>query len=718
MLLAGLLLTCLAGQASAQLGFIERLLGKKEAKEGEAADSTQVEKVKKPLESYFFDDSLRNRTLFSWTIRPGYNVVDSLPIDTLQNRFEIDYPFMTPDVGSAYLGNLGGASIRLNYFERPDRRDFSFLNAYDAYLLTPERAPYYNVKRPFTNLSWYMSGQTARAEEQLRVTHAQNISPSSGFNVHYLNRGTKGLFRRQRAKDKNLSLAFGHTGKRYSIFAGYLYNGAEIIENGGLQWDGSLGDVSIELPNNIPIRLTDAKNGFKTNTFYVSQAYGIPLQRVTDFDLSIADKSSIFVGHAFEYSTAYRTYSDTREGTVFTEGDPNYEYKRENGQEITYPDDPHAPREVNFYENWYVDKNSTLDSLREQRIDNKLFVQIQPWNRDGIIGTIDGGIGFSMHRYYSSNMHDEYIYSGRNVVKESDTYLYGSVQGKLRRYMDWNAHVNYHLAGFRSQDVRLDAQLRLSAYIKSRPIRLTVSGFIDNRSADYWTQRYFSNHYIWNNDFSQETETRLEAKLEIPSIGLEAGVWQSLTTDKIYYGYALDKVVENRNIYTVRPIQDSGNTLSVTGAYLMKNFKAGILHLNHRVLFQKSSDDYVVPLPLLSANISYYLDFTVVRNVMQMQIGISGYYNTKYYAPAYDPALMQFHNQDRFTDDGIARSKEIGNYPYLDAFVSAKWKRMRIYAKFQHVNQDLFGTASYFSVLHYPLNRRMLKLGFSWSFYD
>ena len=725
-----MMLAALSGQAPAQTatptptqaqekGVLGRLFGLFGGKKDQQPDSTKVEKVKKPLESYFFDDSVRTRTAFSWTVRPGYNAVDSLPIDTLQNHFEIDYPFQVPDVGSAYLGNLGGAALRLNYFERPEAsRDFSFLNAYDAYLLTPGRAPYFNTKRPFTNLSWYMSGQTARAEEQLRVTHAQNISPSTGFNVYYLNRGTRGLYRRQRARDRNLSVAFGHTGKRYSIFAGYLYNGGQIIENGGLQWDGALGNVEFRRADEIPVRLTTAQNNFKTNTFYVTQAYGIPLQRVTDLDLSIADKSSIFIGHAFEYTAAWRTYADTRTGTRFPEGNPYLDASEYGTGEGQVP----RPVEVNYYADWFIDKDQSRDSLREARIDNKAFIQIQPWNRDGIIGTIDGGIGLTLYRYYASNLHEEYIYARRNTVRETAPYLYGSVQGKLRRYVDWDARVNYHLAGFRSQDIRLDARLQLSAFIKQHPIRLTVSGFFDNRSPGYWMLHTFSNHYIWNNSFSKETETRLEAKLEIPSIGLEAGVRQSLVADKLYYGYETGPIVEGTPTWLLKPIQHSGNTLSVTSVYMMKNFTLGILHLNHRALLQKSSDDRVVPLPLVSANASYYIDFTVVRNVMQMQIGISGYYHTKYYAPGYDPALMQFHNQNRLAGavdvQGNPLAREIGNYPYLDAFVSAKWKRMRVYAKFQHVNQDLFGTPDFFTVRHYPLNQRMLKFGFSWSFYD
>ena len=729
--LAGCLLVGLAGQASAQTaspapekGILERLFGLLGGKkEEEQPDSTKVEKVKKPLESYFFDDSLRNRSAFAWTVRPGYNAVVPAEIDTLQYRFETDYPFLLPDVGSAYLGNLGGAALRLNYFERPDANgDFSFLNAYDAYLLTPERAPYFNTKRAFTDLSWYMSGQTARAEEQLRLTHAQNISPSTGFNIYYLNRGTRGQYRRQRARDRNLSLAFGHTGKRYSVFAGYIYNGGQIIENGGLQWDGALGNVEFRRPDEIPVRLTSAQNNFKTNTFYITQAYGIPLQRVSDLDLSIADKSSLFIGHAFEYTAAWRTYIDTRTGAQFPEGDPDLDASRYGEEEGQVP----RPATVDYYTGWFIDKDQSLDSLREARVDNKAFIQIQPWNRDGIIGTIDGGIGLTLYRYYASNLHDEYIHGRGTPVRETDTYLYGSVQGKLRRYVDWDARVNYHLAGFRSQDIRLDARLQLSAFIKQHPIRLTVSGFIENRSPGYWMLHTVSNHYLWENSFSKEMETRLEAKLDIPSIGLEAGVRQSLTVDKLYYGYEAGPIVEGAPSSLLKPMQDAGGTLSVTGVYLMKNFRLPLgradnaLHFDHRVLIQKSSDERVIPLPLASAYASYFIDFTVVRNIMRMQVGVSGYYHTKYYAPGYNPALMQFHNQDRLTADaqGNPRARQIGDYPYLDAFVSAKWKRMRVYAKFQHVNQGLFGTADYFTVQHYPLNQQMFKLGFSWNFYD
>jgi hypothetical protein len=674
-LLLWLLLAAGAGEASAQVDLLKNLFGDKE----QVPDSLREEKERKPLESYFFDDSLRSRTIFSWRVVPGRNQIDTIPLDTMPNRFEVDYPYMVADAGAAYLGNLGGAARPLNWFRQPRMHDFSFLSAYDAYLTTPERARFFNTKRPFTNLTWDMSGQTRNAEEQLRVLHVQNISPSTGIALDYLNRGTRGMYQHQRGKDKNLSLVVAHTGKRYSVHGGYIYNMGELSENGGIRDMGDVRDTVLNPVSSINVNLSDARNDFKWNSFFVTQAYGIPLQRVTDADLSIADKSSIFIGHAFEYTAVHKQYTDTR-------AESRYELRDEAG-------DP-TGEYFDFYENWYIDPSRTRDSISETKMDNKLFIQIQPWNREGIVGTLDGGIGFTTRKYHMFHP-DDYLFVNRPVSR-TDTYLYGNVQGKLRRYLDWGAGVDYHFAGYRAQDIRLEARLQMSAYIRRRPVTLTLHGFIDDRTPDFWTENYRSNHFVWQNDFSKETETRLEARLDIPSIGLEAGLYNSLTGDPIYYGP------------DALPVQHNG-TVNVTGIYVQKNFRAGIFRFNHRALYQTSTDAAVAPVPEVSAYASWFVDFEAVHDVLRMQVGVDGWYNTEYHAPAYNPATMQFYNQQQM---------KLGNYPFLDAFVSAKWKRLRVLVKFQHVNENLVGTRTYFQVPNYPLNRRMFKLGFSWSYYD
>lgn len=74
-------------------------------------------------------------------------------------------------------------------------------------------------------------------------------------------------------------------------------------------------------------------------------------------------------------------------------------------------------------------------------------------------------------------------------------------------------------------------------------------------------------------------------------------------------------------------------------------------------------------------------------------------------------ATGQFYNQ--------AGASRLGGLPrMLDVYIAAKWKRMRILLKVAHLSEDFFNTREYFQVLHYPLNKRVFKIGISWGFYD
>ena len=219
---------------------------------------------------------------------------------------------------------------------------------------------------------------------------------------------------------------------------------------------------------------------------------------------------------------------------------------------------------------------------------------------------------------------------------------------------------------------------------------------MDRRSPSYWQENLFSNHFMWSTPLSKETETRLEAKFSIPSRAFEAGVWQSVVLDPIYYGADAH-------------VAQFDGEVSLTGVYLRKDFRLGGFHLDNRVLLQWSTEEAIVPVPLAAAYLSWYYEFWVVKDVLRLQLGVDGRYNTKYYAPSYNPALSAYYNQ---------REIEVGEYPYLDAFAMAKWKRMRIFLKYQHVNKGLFGEGAYFSAAGYPLNPGMFKIGISWGFYD
>ena len=75
-----------------------------EGEEGEQQpqDTTKKErKIRKPLESYFFSDSVRSLNNFRWNVRRDYNRVEIGPLDTTLTDWRIDYPFYREEVATS-----------------------------------------------------------------------------------------------------------------------------------------------------------------------------------------------------------------------------------------------------------------------------------------------------------------------------------------------------------------------------------------------------------------------------------------------------------------------------------------------------------------------------------------------------------------------------------------------------------------------------------------
>ncbi|MDR2882265.1 MAG: CDP-diacylglycerol--serine O-phosphatidyltransferase [Alistipes sp.] len=657
-----------------------------------ASDTVKARRPRMPLESYHFSMEERQRRNMRWTIDPWANRIDIGHIDTLQNDFQNEYPFMKGSVGSANLGNLGAPAQWLNFFERETGRNHHFADPWGAYLRTIETMPFYNTKTPFSQLGYMWAGQKIHQEEDLIVIHAQNISPSTGVNLDYRSLGTKGIYQWQGTRNKTFSAGVNHTGKRWTLHAGYIHNRVYNQENGGMVDDEDvlLRLNEFEQPRTLPMSMSSPTNSVKSNTFFLQQTYGVPLIRITENDFTISDRPGFFVGHTFEYDRWARRYNDTYQGTVYTDPKPN------------------GKPPQRYYDEWHFNGNASRDSLFEGRLTNRVFVQLQPWDRNGVIGTIDAGIGMDMLRYYGFDTGQYLTGVDATAVKETHTYVWGDANGRVGRYMDWQAWLRLHPFGKRRGDTDAGGNIATRLYIKERSLSVYGSIRFTTQEPSYWEQNYTSNHYMWRNSFAKENETRIEGSLAIPHVGFSATVSQSVLGNRIYY--AQDSLPTQK--VTIKPFQSS-EVVGVTGVYLREDLPIRVgtdsrINLNHRVMLQWSSDQKVIPVPLASLYLSYNLEFNVVRDVLRLQIGVDGRYNTPYYAPGYNPGLGQFYNQ---------RVKELGDYIWLDAYANAKWKRMRILIKMEHLSDDMFSRNS-FSTLHYPVNRRVLKFGLSWNFYD
>jgi hypothetical protein len=89
--------------------------------------------------------------------------------------------------------------------------------------------------------------------------------------------------------------------------------------------------------------------------------------------------------------------------------------------------------------------------------------------------------------------------------------------------------------------------------------------------------------------------------------------------------------------------------------------------------------------------------------VLTIQVGADMRYNTAYYAPRYLPATGVFYTQDDY---------EVGNYPYINAYVNCHLKQARFFVQYNHLNSEM-GSNNYLVLPDYALDPSFLKIGVS-----
>ncbi len=637
------------------------------------------------LETFAVPDSMHYKRIITWKHDRKFHDVNIQKFDTTYNYHFYDYPFFKEDVNTTWLGVSGSPEQSFNYFKRENLDNAIFYTGLQRYSFTAENLLNYNTKTPYTELAYWgtLFSTQDKEESNIKVLTTQNITPALNITLGFQRFGGNGMLKREDTNNRNVVMATNYMGKRYLMHAGYIYNKVERSENGGIADNFWIRDTTVDA-REIEVNLRDASNSLKKNTLYLDQTYRIPFSFINKLrakkdstavdTLSMdTDITSAFIGHSTEYSVYRKMYKDNI-GT-------SDKYGRE------------------FYgDRFYINPTKSADSLRVMKFENKVFLRLQPWKSDGIVSKLDVGVGDKLCNYYSFQPAD-YI-QGRNNVLLNSMYLYAGAKGQYKKYLNWNADGQYTFLGYELNDFGINANVAVNFYPfrKDKQSPLTLRGHFETnlKEPDYYEQHLYTNHFKWDNDFGKISTTKVEAFLDIPRWDLYASFGYGLLSNNIYY--------DNQGI-----VQQNTNPMSVMTASLKKNFTVWKFHLDHDALFQLSSNQSVVPLPMLALNLRYYFQFDVVKKVMQMQIGANGRYTTKWYAPAYNPVLGVFHNQD---------IEQYGNCPYIDVFVNIQWKRACIFLKAVNLNMGWPNkSVDYFSAAGYIAPQRAFKFGIHWPFY-
>ena len=673
------------------------------------------------LDTYALPDSMHFKRIITWKHERDFNSIRELrdmASDTSYNHNFYDYPIFREDLDASWLGVSGSPAQLYDYFSRKEEANAIFYTPYTVWGYSAENLPQYNTKTPYTELAYYgtLFANQEKEESNIRILTTQNITPELNFTLEYRRFGGRGMLKREDTDNRTFVAATNYLGKKYLMHAGFIYNKIEKSENGGIVDEMWIRDTTVD-SREIDVYLRDASNLIKKKTIYLDQTYRIPLSFIQNLSglkekkqaqarrdsvmasgdsVAIAafleaekikaesemeaaggqstvetDMTTAFIGHSSEYSVYRKVYTDNITDDL--------------GKEF-------------YYDRFYINPTKSMDSLRVMKFENKVFVRLQPWTDDAIVSKIDVGIGDKLANYYSFRPSD-YLQGSTNVIQNS-VFLYAGANGKYKNYLSWDAKGKYNFLGYEINDFAIEANVAFSAYPFRRnrksPLTLGVHFETSLKEPDYYQQFLYTNHYKWDNNFSKISTTKLEASLSIPQWDMAASFGYALLGNNIYY--------DNTGI-----VQQNQSPMSVMTAVLQKNFEVWKLHFDHRAMMQLSSDKDVMPLPLATLNFRYYLQFDIVKQVMQMQIGANGTYNTKWYAPAYNPVLGVFHNQN---------VREYGNCPYIDAFVNIQWKKASIFIKMVNINMGWPNkSADYFSAAGYIAPQRAIKFGITWPFW-
>ena len=677
------------------------------------------------LETFAIPDSLQYKRLIMWNHERNFHSLDLQEQDTSYNYNFFDYPFLKEDVNATYLGVAGSPVQLYNYFKRQEEDNAIFFTPYLPYTNTPENLPQYNTKTPYTELAYWgtLFANKEKEESNIKILTTQNITPELNLTLEYHRFGSRGMLRREDTDNRTVVAATNYMGKKYLMHAGFIYNRINKSENGGLTDPYLIRDTTVDA-REIDVYLRDAGNKIKRNTVFLDQTYRIPFNFIDNMkknrelrkamarrDSVIATGDSIAIAIFIEKMKAdsieavradsLAMLADTLKAgahtditTAFIGHSSEYSVYRK-----SYTDNITDDYGKAFYDDrFYLDPTKSNDSLRVMKFENRIFMRLQPWSDDAIVSKLDVGLGDKLASYYSFRPVD-YLEGSRNVIQNS-VYLYAGANGQYRNYLHWNALGKYTFAGFGMNDFGVNANVTVNTYpfrrYRQSPLVIKAHFETSLKEPDYYQQHLYTNHFRWDNDFSKISTTKVEASLSVPRWKLDASFGYALLGNNIYYD-------------TLGIVRQNTKPMSVMTASLRKDFQVWKFHFDHRALVQLSSNPDVMPLPLVALNLRYYFQFDVVKNVMEMQIGANGTFTTEWYAPAYNPVLGVFHNQN---------IEKYGNCPVIDAFVNVQWKNACIFLKAINLNMGWpCKQADYFTAHGYIGSQRAFKIGISWPFY-
>lgn len=619
---------------------------------------------------------------FCWTVDPITGITYAAVPDTsyigLCNHDVMESKAMS----IVYTSNLYGPHQINQYFSRKEDNDFIFANAYSLFAYNPSDRLYFNTKIPYTIASYSHSGATLQANDHLFLDFAGNIKPNIGLGTTLDYVYARGEYTGSSTKPIKWNSYLYYQGEQYKAYATFNLGKYANQEYGGITdrdyvLHPDIYNDNFTTPRTMPTKLSDTWNDTDVRNVHFVHTYDLGKweeRREEEDSTQVWDEfipvATIF--HSFDFD--YYKHS-------FIMG---------NGADQT---------EDGFFANNYYSTQSTNDSTSYNSFSTYVGLRLnEGFNKYSQFG-ISAFIGYERQNYtmLTDTLNVDFI---ANKYNTNTVWLGGQISRHLTSTLTFDVTGKTAIAGDEKLgDIDINGRIQtVIPFGKKDPetglrrdsVTLQVNGFFKNTAPSVLMNHYFSNHFRWNNDFDKYQRVRIEglANYTRSNTTVRAGVEHI----RKYIYFSSEDFLPRQN----------DKQLDVLSFEVRQGLKFGIFNWNNAILFQKSSDNEVLSLPSISIESDFSMRFRIAKT-LSAQLGVTGYYNKKYYASTYQPATQQFATQNEI---------ECGGFPTVNGYLNCNLKRIKFFVMMTNLLNGAVTTDT-FIMPDYPMMPRRFVWGVS-----
>lgn len=528
---------------------------------------------------------------------------------------------------------------------------------------------YYNVPTPMTDLLFKTTFEQGQLLDALLTF---NTSRRLNFSIGYEGMRSRGKYNFDEGESGNFRTTTNYLTKneRYSLRAHIAAQSVDAEENGGLtskeQFES--GDTDFTNRVKIDVRFDNerASNRILGKRYFLDHKYKLIKKQK---DSSSVEKTSLAIGHQFNYETKYYQFIQATQNSYFGVG--------------------------------------LLPSINDRANLKTMYNQVSIDFYNATLGSLQANLSLYNYNYFFNSILVTETQRIENQLKGDEIALGANYEKQIGGFLI-RGGIKYTLAGDLTSNI-VDAS---ASYRFNEKNKMTVAFHTSARMPDFNFLLYQSDYlnYNWQNTatFKNERVNSLQANFD-------SRIWGNLSAKVTnldnYTYFALDPTVvieDGAENAIVKPFQEDGSMQHLKVKYT-KEFKVGGFALNNTIMYQNvNQSNEVLNVPQLVTRNTLYFSANIFKKAMYLQTGVTFKYFTEYNMDAYNPLLGEFY---------IQNTEKLGGYPLLDFFINAKVQQTRIFLKAEHFNSS-FSKNNYYSAPNYPYRDFVIRFGLVWNFFS